>query len=245
MPSAIQTPTYAAQNASILNDGSADSPRGWAISTNADYTFTATGPSRVMVSAPSAARTVTLPTTGIKAGYVAEVVVFGATKTNHVIVKSSAAEEIGGTNVGRISSNGSLIVVALQDAPTTAAHWGISSVHESGEFVPDAVTNNASVLATVGITAEVTNFLRVGKTVTVSGSCNCNAASAGNADFYITLPITTSSASRVYGVSANKPGTGAASGGTVVAQNDNANIFVAIANQSVNTVTFSFTYRIV
>jgi len=244
MPSAIGTPTYAAQNSNILNDGSADSPRGYAISANADYTFTATGPSRVRVSAPLAARTVTLPTTGIKTGYVAEVVVSGATKENYVVVKSSGAEEVGGTNVGRISSNGTLTVVALQDVPTTAAHWEISNVQESGEFVPARETNNAAVVATVNITAVVMNFSRVGKTVTVSGSCNCNASSAGNADFYVTLPIATNIVSRVYGVCANKSSAGVASGGPVVTINDNAHIFVAIANLSVNTVTFSFTYRI-
>jgi hypothetical protein len=112
-------------NSNIANDGSADSPRGWASAGDANYTFTSTGPMRVRVASPSTARTVTLPTTNIKAGAEFELLVTGATETNYVVLNSSGANE-----VDRIGGSGKILVVALQDTPTTAAHWQVVDVWE-------------------------------------------------------------------------------------------------------------------
>jgi hypothetical protein len=118
-------------NTFITNDGSADSPRGWAISTNADYTFTATGPSRARCTATSANRSVNLPTTGIKAGYEAEVVT-ACTSPYTITVKSSDGDTVD-TMVG---TKGRIRCVALQDAPTDATHWEVVQVEDAGTWTP-------------------------------------------------------------------------------------------------------------
>jgi hypothetical protein len=135
MGSATSTPTFQAVNANIANDGSANSPRGWAIATDANYTFSSTGPSRVRCSGMTAAKTVTLPTTGIKAGAEFEVIVSGATEANYVALNSSGANE-----VDRIGGSGKIVVVALQDTPTTAGHWAVVDVWETGVAISATLT---------------------------------------------------------------------------------------------------------
>lgn len=141
MGSATQTPSYQAVNANIANDGSADSPRGYAVSSGASgYTFTATGASRVRYSAPSGgACYVTLPKTGIKAGVVYEVLVTGATETNCVVVRSYGTNgtdgvELGGVGYGRIGGEGKITVMALVDTPAAQTDWTVTDVWESSYF---------------------------------------------------------------------------------------------------------------
>lgn len=133
--SALSTSPFQAVASNIANDGSADSPKGWAAASDANYTFTSTSPSRVRCSGMTAARTVTLPTTNIKAGAQFEVIVSGATETNYVVLNSSGANE-----VDRIGGSGRILVVALQDAPTTAAHWGVIDVEEKTASFTTAAT---------------------------------------------------------------------------------------------------------
>ena len=127
-------------NTFITNDGSADSPRGWAISTNADYTFTATGPSRARCTATSANRSVNLPTTGIKAGYEAEVVT-ACTSPYTITVKSSDGDTVD-TMIG---TKGRIRCVALQDAPTDGTHWEFVQVEDAGTWTPVIAAQTGSI----------------------------------------------------------------------------------------------------
>lgn len=81
---------------------------------------------RTQVINPSGAITVKLPTTSILAG---ETVTIVNRSTNLVTVQSSGANLIDAIATGTIS------IVALQDTPTTAAHWFVSYLNESGTFV--------------------------------------------------------------------------------------------------------------
>lgn len=91
----------------------------------ASKTLTLSSPRLGYVNAPSAAVLVDLPTAGIKAGYRYRLEVSGATETNYVALRSSS-----GAEVDRIGGAGFIEVVALQDAPTTAAHWRVVDVYE-------------------------------------------------------------------------------------------------------------------
>lgn len=182
MPSAISTPTYQAQNSNIANDGSADSPRGWAISTNADYTFTSTGPSRVRATATSASRSVNLPTTGIKAGYEAEVVT-ACTSPYTIIVKSSDGDTVD-TMIG---TKGRIRCVALQDTPTDATHWEVVEVEDEGTWTP-----TLSVTGTTGNFAATTghaSYTRIGNMVIARIEISCTQSSTATGQIRFTLPI--------------------------------------------------------
>lgn len=108
----------------ILVNGSAFAPIGY---TSGSSTITLTSSSSTLqrIASPSGAVTVTLPTTNILAGYQFRLVVTGATETNYVALQSSGANEID-----RIAGGGFIEVVALQNAPTTAAHWLVVNVSE-------------------------------------------------------------------------------------------------------------------
>ena len=105
-------------------DISGDSLQGFQTIT-ASTSLTIASPKQGYVSSPAAAVTVTLPTTDVKAGFRYRIDVVGATETNFVVLNSS-----GGNEVDRIGGEGFIEVIALQDAPTTAAHWRVRSVRE-------------------------------------------------------------------------------------------------------------------
>jgi hypothetical protein len=105
--------------ASILEDGSAFSSFGWNTgSTN--VTMSATSPSVQRISSPSGAITVTLPTTGILAGYQMKLVVDSATEANYVKLAAS-----GGAEIDRITGTGFIEVIALVNSPTLSTDWKI------------------------------------------------------------------------------------------------------------------------
>lgn len=122
----------------------------------ASATLTIDSPKQGYVSSPGAAITITLPTTDVKAGFRYRVQVIGATETNFVRLNSSGANEID-----RIGGQGFIEVMALQDAPTTAANWRVLDVYEeTGSITLTATganTNNASAV-----------FLRRNKIVTAN-----------------------------------------------------------------------------
>jgi hypothetical protein len=110
--------------AQLVPDGTAFSTNGWN-SGAVNVTMIASSPTVQRIASPASAVTVTLPTTGIKAGYQMKLIVSGATETNYVALQSSGANEID-----RIGGDGVIDVVALQDSPTTAAHWSIINIQE-------------------------------------------------------------------------------------------------------------------
>jgi hypothetical protein len=128
MPSAISTPVFAAQNSNILNDGSADSPRGFgSVTSTGTFNITSTGPSlyRVVVATPAAPITAALPTT-VKAGYRCriEVELTGSTETN-CFFTSPAIEG------AKINGTGFVELMALVDNPDVAGEWKVVDVEEN------------------------------------------------------------------------------------------------------------------
>lgn len=154
MPSAIATPTFAAQNSNILNDGSADSPRGYAISTDANVSMTIAN-TRVSATATSASRTVILPTTSVKAGMVVEVLT--ACSGGYTITINSSGANLIDTLKG---TKGKISLMALQDTPTAAAHWRVVDVVDEGTFTPVLTFGGAAVGMTYSVQAGV--YQRIG-----------------------------------------------------------------------------------
>ena len=176
MGSAWTPQTSSLVNGNVLNDGTADSPRGWAISTNADYTFTATGTSRAKVTATSANRSVNLPTTSIKAGINIEVET-ACSGGYTIAIKSSDGDTID-TLIG---DKGRIRLMALQDAPTDGTHWEVVDVVDSIVITPTfTFTGGATAASSVLL---VRNMLSVScdaqvnevTSATASGSCVSSA----------------------------------------------------------------------
>lgn len=152
-----------------------------AAGSDADTTLTLSS-NRIQVVTPTADRAYTLPTTGVKAGDEFHFINNAASTVAFVInVKSS-----GGNQVLTIYPNTSNSVVALQDTPTTAAHWmgkstvvshwlADSSIVTPNNFGTVSTTfyrwrRNAGVLEvdgyfTSGTPAAATASLTVGKTI--------------------------------------------------------------------------------
>ena len=184
MPSAISTPTYQAVNANIANDGSADSPRGYAISTDANVAMTIAN-TRVSATATGANRTVTLPTTSVKAGMVVEVLT--ACSGGYTIAINSSGANLIDTLKG---TKGKIILMANQDAPTAAAHWRVVDVYDEGTWVPVSTPQAGSLNNDAYFCA---NFYRTGNTVRVNAAkTNCtNASVATYVRVSLPFPATT------------------------------------------------------
>jgi hypothetical protein len=104
---------------------------------------------RVQVFNLSAARTVVLPTTGIKAG---DVIVLRNRSTFVLTVKSSDTTNLtiaNGHNTEGTLRNGYISIMALQDTPTTNAHWITIDAIEQGSFAP-TVSSTTNIDATSG-----------------------------------------------------------------------------------------------
>lgn len=152
---------------------------GFASSATAQ-TLTADSPEFILLASPSGAINQDLPTTSVKRGKKFILMVTGATATNTVTLRSS-----GANNIAIFGGDGYCLVIALQDTPTTAAHWGLVSIHASGVYTPsfsletnlDSVTNSLS------------SYVRNGKHVTVFGKISCDATTGGQVQFTMTLPV--------------------------------------------------------
>jgi len=166
---------------SIVPDGSAESPRGWTLSTNADYTITSTTANRIRITATSANRSLNLPSANIKAGYEVEAV--GACSGGFSItIKAS-----DGTTVETLrGSKSNCIVVALQDAPTTSSHWNVVTTYEEGTYTPTISPLSGSL----GSYTATFNYVRTGNIVTVSGRYLApSSGDTGTAPLVFSLPF--------------------------------------------------------
>lgn len=141
MPSAIATPIAQQKAANIATDGSAF--LGYAsIAASGTTTLTSTSYRLGYVASPSGGGTIVkLPTTDIKTGYRYRLEVSGATEANYVALQSSGANE-----VDRIGGDGFIEVMALRDAPTTAAHWRVMDVYEKSSMTTDGAGANTSTI---------------------------------------------------------------------------------------------------
>jgi len=163
-------------------DVSGDSLQGFELIT-ASKTLSAASPKQGYVSSPAAAVTVTLPTTDVKAGFVYKLDVEGATETNFVRLNSS-----GGNEIDRIGGEGFIQVMALQDSPTTAAHWRVVNIYVEAVWTP-SVDSTLNVTGTP--TFSDTSYTRIGNTVFVriKSINNCRITTAGSRFGIIINPI--------------------------------------------------------
>jgi hypothetical protein len=174
-PSAISTPVFAAQNSNILNDGSADSPRGFgSVTTAGTFNITATGPSlyRVVVATPAAPITAALPTT-VKAGYRCriEVELTGSTETNCFFTSPAIAE-------AQINGTGFVELMAKVDNPSVAGDWKVTDVEENCP----AATSTATGANTNNITYQLS---RKGTTAVFSASQSQATAIGTNSEIIL------------------------------------------------------------
>lgn len=122
-------------------------PIGVIAANDSNVTFTNTD-NRIQISTPTAARTHTLPTTSIKAGEIFEF--FNqATNSSYIITLNAS----GGTTVDYVVAKGYLKVIALQDTPTTNAHWKV--LYASSDYVSFTPTATS-----FGSITTATGFLR-------------------------------------------------------------------------------------
>lgn len=168
----------------LLNKDGAAYPTGAitgysALAADADTTLTITSNQLGYLASPAAARTVTLPTTGVKAGWRYRLEVSGATETNYVVINSSGANEID-----RIGGAGYIEVMALQDTPTTAAHWRVINVQEVSTLTGQTYTFQNSGT----ITNRTIKCLRSNKTVQIYAESGTVSGSASNSG-YLSIPI--------------------------------------------------------
>jgi len=200
----------------IANDGSAESPRGYAISTDANVAMTIAN-TRVSATATSANRTVTLPTTSVKAGMVVEVLT--DCSGGYTIAINSSGANLIDTLKG---TKGKISLMANQDAPTTAAHWRVVDVYDEGTWVPVSTPQTGSLSNDAYLAA---NFYRTGNTVRVNAAkTNCtNASVATYVRVSLPFPATTANGRQyvgnlgiMYNGVANSEGVGKAAMDTIV-----------------------------
>ena len=127
----------------------------------------------------SAARTVVLPTTGIKAGDIITLENIGAFDLTVQSSNATALTVANGTNMDATIRKGKVVLIALQDAPTTPSHWKVRDVYEEVSY-SDTTTGAISTTATV-------TLRRVNNIIHVKGhTTSATAGAAGD----ITVPGT-------------------------------------------------------
>lgn len=92
--------------------------------------------SRQQIFQLSAARTVVLPSTGVLKGHVYVLENTGAFDLTIQSSNLSVLIRANGTNITATIQKGRVVLVALQDAPTTPAHWRVQDLYEEGTFSP-------------------------------------------------------------------------------------------------------------
>lgn len=89
------------------------------------HVLTDESPHAIYISSPVSAVYQDLPSTGVIAGQSFRLIVVGGSLANYVALRSSAGNEID-----RIGGSGFILVQALQDVPTSNAHWKVLDVDE-------------------------------------------------------------------------------------------------------------------
>jgi len=141
----------------------------------------------------SAGRTCVLPTTGVVTG---DLYILQNRSNNLLTVQSSNGSEIttsaaGSGSVGTASIRfGFVKLIALQNTPTTPAHWLVAECQEEGTYTP-TLANEAN---TTSLTAYTTYYTRNNKQVIVNGRMDVdgNLTSFTTTQVRITLPKSSS-----------------------------------------------------
>lgn len=137
----------------------------------------------IQIFTPTAAHDVNLPTTSVASGRAFYIVNRGGYA---LTIKSSGGNTVITPGTGTVT-NGVYLVRALQAAPTTAAHWQVEYVYETGSFVPTVY--GSSVTGAGTYSTQVGLYTRVNNLVTAFANINWTAhTGSGNARY--TLPFT-------------------------------------------------------
>lgn len=122
---------YADDGATLVEVGSGSGGAGEVVATDANATLTDTTSTHITYTGFTASRDVTLPTTGISAGYI---VTLENTTAHDMVVKASGGTALtvaGGSNHDATVRKGFVVLKALTSAPTTPAHWTVLQVEET------------------------------------------------------------------------------------------------------------------
>jgi hypothetical protein len=141
-------------------------------------TLAADSPEYVLLASPASAINQDLPTTNVKRGRKFVIQVTGATATNTVTVRSS-----GGNTIQVYRGHGRCVVVALQDTPTTAGHWGLVEDEDRYTYVPTFYKNDGTT--TIATSSSSIVMHRIGKMVAFWGRWVQGAACDSNT--YMTI----------------------------------------------------------
>ncbi len=137
----------------------------------------------IQIFSPTAAHDVNLPTTSVASGRAFYIVNRGGYA---LTIKSSGGNTVITPSTGTVT-NGVYLVRALQAAPTTAAHWMIEYINETGTFLP--VLKYGTTAQTYAANGQVGIYSKVGNSVTVQMWVNVNAKSGTGAATLEGLPF--------------------------------------------------------
>lgn len=175
-----------------------------AAATNSAQTLTNTSEDSQLFS-PSASHDVVLPTTGVLKGRKFTIInntTYARSTMALLTIKSSAGTAFthaNGANKYGTIGNGYIEVVALQDTPTTPAHWLVTDLKEEGNYsistaggTIDNTTNVTSAATGADTSSLGIHYSRNLDVVSCAGVLDIDATSSGGkvleGDF--TLPIT-------------------------------------------------------
>ena len=154
----------------------------------------------IQIFTPTAAHDVNLPTTSVASGRAFYIVNRGGYA---LTIKSSGGNTVITPSTGTVT-NGVYLVRALQAAPTTAAHWQVEYVYETGTFTPsDQSGAGLTFTNPQGYYNRLGNSVLISIFVTYPVTANGSAAVIGELPFaasrYSALPVETNSAQSFVG----------------------------------------------
>lgn len=137
---------------------------------------------QLFAAAPAAAATVTLPSTGVKKGRRFSICTNAIGATNPVTVNSSS-----GGLYRTLRNSAKLVVIALQDTPTTPAHWFEEQYQEEGTYTHPGTTFSAGT-APSGTLSETGYYQRNGSRLSISGILTWSVAGATVTRVTVVIP---------------------------------------------------------
>lgn len=171
--------------AQLVPDGTAFSTNGWN-SGAVNVTMSASSPTVQRITSPASAVTVTLPTTGIKAGYQMKLVGSACTEANYARLNSSSGAEID-----RITGAGFIEVFALIDSPTLSTDWLITNYRNAGSLSFSDVSFSALGGGTWTVDAgdfSVFTYIQTPGLISLTYQCGAFSIAGTVTDLVTTLP---------------------------------------------------------
>ncbi len=136
---------------------------------------------------PSGACVITVPSTALL-GQVVEII---TEHTDLITIQSSGANQIAILgDSSTISASGRIKLAATQDTPTTAAHWKVLEIEESGKYLP-AISSAHANYGTVTVSGSEASYNRVFDTCSIAVVFSHTATPSQPNGFSFSLPIAT------------------------------------------------------